>query len=119
MASTTTRLVLIKDAAPVWLNFGATAFLKDIAAGHFNDSDVQGIFDWATTEHRNLTWLSDDEKHAFRVDGDGRLLYRLPRDRHHGPVWVEVKPVSLSTQADMQEFYDPARLVTVARTMSG
>jgi hypothetical protein len=118
MASTSTRLVLVKDAAPVWLNFGATAFLQDIAAGHFNGSHVQDIFDWATTEHRNRTWLSDDRKHAFRVDGDGRLLYRLPGDRH-GPVRVEVKPVGLSRQADKLEYYDPARLVTVARTRSG
>jgi hypothetical protein len=115
MASTMTRLVLVKDAAPVWLNFGATAFLQDIAAGHFNGSQVQDIFDWATTENRNRTWRIDDQKHAFRVDGDGRLLYRLPGDRH-GPVWVEVKPVSLSRQADKQEFYNPARLVIVART---
>jgi hypothetical protein len=51
------------------------------------------------------------------VDGDGRLLYRLPG--HNGPVWVEVKPVSLSRQADNAAYYDAARLVTVARTRSG
>jgi hypothetical protein len=117
MASTSTRLVLVKDATPVWLNFGATAFLRDIAAGHFSGPQMQDIFDWATTENRNLTWLSDDQKHAFRVDGDGRLLYRLPGDRH-GPVWVEVKPVSLSMQADNAAYYDAARMVTVARTRS-
>jgi hypothetical protein len=87
MASTSTGLVLIKDATPACLNFGASAFLRDIAAAaQFGGTLLQDIFDWATTEHWHVTWLSTDQKHAFRVDGDGRLLYRLPG--HHGRVEV-------------------------------
>jgi hypothetical protein len=45
MASTSTGLVLIKDATPAWLNFGASAFLRDIAsAAWFGGTLLQGHF---------------------------------------------------------------------------